>query len=75
MKARNSELYKGYMLISGAMYNSDTKSWVPSVNISWTDGEMSHFHSFRGPSDLCHTEEFAVVHGLVLGRAWVDKEL
>ena len=70
-----NELYKGHGLKSTSRYNSETDGWVPSISISWSEGESIHFHTFDGPPKSFVTVEDAVAYGLMLARLWVNKEL
>jgi hypothetical protein len=69
-----NELYKGYLIRSGAEPIPDSTRWKPSVEVQWTKAtnEQTKRWTLSDFDRDFATEKLAEIEGHLFARQWID---
>jgi hypothetical protein len=67
-----SLLYKDYLIVATADFDSATAQWVSFVTVSWKNDGRQELHTLNRLPNPFPSRWDAVAFGVEKGKAWVD---
>ena len=68
------QTYKGGLVLSRPEHPA-YEVWSPYAKVMWQDENGFHYHEFKCTDMFFKSEKEAIVYGLAVARAWIDREL
>jgi hypothetical protein len=63
-----------YIIVARPHLDENLGVWVPYASVAWQDDEGYRFHRFTNLIRTFLTQEEAEGFGMVVARAWLEKE-